>query len=100
MHAPRPPPYSGLDYRTEDIMNTSIPRRLLGHGRLEVSAIGLGCMGMSDFYGPADHDTNIAVLHRALDIGDLEVGVADADPRVDRPSQEGCRPGLVKRGCV
>ena len=37
---------------------------------------------------------------RPLDVGDLEVGVADADARVDRPGQEGGRPRLVKRGCV
>ena len=57
-------------------MKTSIPRRTLGQ-RLEVSAIGLGCMGMSDFYGPADHDTNIAVLHHALDIGVNFLDTAD-----------------------
>ena len=57
-------------------MATSIPRRTLGQG-LEVSAIGLGCMGMSDFYGPADHDTNLAVLNRALDIGVNFLDTAD-----------------------
>jgi aryl-alcohol dehydrogenase-like predicted oxidoreductase len=46
-------------------MNT----RKLGASGLEVSAIGLGCMGMSDFYGPSDEARNIDVLHRALDIG-------------------------------
>ncbi len=48
-------------------MATSIPRRRLGE--LEVSAIGLGCMGMSDFYGPADEATNLQVLNHAVDIG-------------------------------
>src|ERR1700685_3236134 len=46
-----------------------IPRRKLGPHGLEVSAIGLGCMGMSDFYGPSDQATNLRVLNAALDIG-------------------------------
>lgn len=58
-------------------MPTSIPRRTLGRQGLEVSAIGLGCMGMSDFYGPADHKTNLAVLHHAVDIGVSFLDTAD-----------------------
>jgi aryl-alcohol dehydrogenase-like predicted oxidoreductase len=46
----------------------AIPRRRLGRD-LEVSAIGLGCMGMSEFYGPADEATNLKVLEHALEIG-------------------------------
>jgi aryl-alcohol dehydrogenase-like predicted oxidoreductase len=52
----------------ETTMTTIIPRRRLGDG-LTVSAIGLGCMGMSDFYGAADDDVSRRVLHRAIDIG-------------------------------
>jgi aryl-alcohol dehydrogenase-like predicted oxidoreductase len=48
--------------------NAGFPRRTLGQG-LSVSAIGLGCMGMSDFYGPSEEATNLAVLNHALDIG-------------------------------
>ena len=41
----------------------------LGTGGLRVSRQGLGCMGMSDFYGPGDEDESIATIHRALDLG-------------------------------
>lgn len=43
--------------------------RKLGQGGPEVSAIGLGCMGMSAFYGGSDEAQSVAVIHRALDLG-------------------------------
>jgi len=47
----------------------SIPTRVLGTSGQEVSAIGLGCMGMSEFYGQLDNDQSIKVLNQALDRG-------------------------------
>ena len=43
--------------------------RSLGTGGPRVSALGLGCMGMSDLYGPADREESIATIHAALDAG-------------------------------
>lgn len=43
-------------------------KRILGSG-LKVSAIGLGCMGMSEFYGPHDDNESLRVLDRAIDLG-------------------------------
>jgi len=44
-------------------------RRKLGNQGLIVSAMGLGCMGMSEFYGPGDETESVATIHRALELG-------------------------------
>ena len=52
-------------------------QRTLGTQGLTVSALGLGCMGMSEFYGPTDEAESIATLHRALDLGCTFLDTAD-----------------------
>jgi len=47
----------------------ALSTRKLGRQGLEVSTIGLGCMGMSQSYGPADEEESIATLHRAIALG-------------------------------
>ena len=43
--------------------------RTLGTRGLRVSEIGLGCMGMSEFYGPSSDAESISTIHRALELG-------------------------------
>ncbi len=49
----------------------------LGRLGLAVSAQGLGCMGMSEFYGPSDENESIATIHRALELGVTHLDTAD-----------------------
>jgi aryl-alcohol dehydrogenase-like predicted oxidoreductase len=44
-------------------------QRHLGSQGLTVSVVGLGCMGMSEFYGPGDETESVATIHRALELG-------------------------------
>ena len=51
--------------------------RKLGHSELQISALGLGCMGMSDFYNPGDEEEPLATIHHALDAGINFLDTAD-----------------------
>ena len=52
-------------------------RRSLGSSGLSVSALGLGCMGMSEYYGSGDEAESIATVHRAIELGVTFLDTAD-----------------------
>ena len=58
--------------------NNGFPTRSLGASGPQVSAIGLGCMGMSEFYGPRSEEESLATLQRSLDLGITFLDTADA----------------------
>lgn len=59
----------------------TLSKRNLGSQGLSVSTIGLGCMGMSQSYGPADETESIATLHRAIELGCIFLDTAESmDP--------------------
>src|SRR6188768_955806 len=61
------------------MMETTLPKRQLGKSGLEVSALGLGCMGMSFGYGPAgDRQEMIALIRAAVDRGITFFDTAEA----------------------
>ena len=55
-----------------------VPPRSLGRSGLSVSTLGLGCMGMTSFYGTREDDESIATIHRAIDLGVTLLDTAEA----------------------
>ena len=63
---------------TDDTTKSTLGTRTLGTtSPLTVSSMGLGCMGMSEFYGTGDEDAAIATIHRALELGVTFLDTAD-----------------------
>jgi aryl-alcohol dehydrogenase-like predicted oxidoreductase len=66
-----------LQQRELHMAGSTMSKRLLGTQGLEAAALGLGCMGMSEFYGPADEKESIITIHRAVELGVTMFDTAD-----------------------
>lgn len=60
-----------------DLIPQTLPQMPLGQSDFAITRLGLGCMGMSDFYGPRDHAQSLETLHGALDLGVTFFDTAD-----------------------
>jgi aryl-alcohol dehydrogenase-like predicted oxidoreductase len=59
------------------MFSLTMKKRILGRTGVSVSTIGLGCMGMSEFYGPSEDESSIALIRRAVDLGITLFDTAD-----------------------
>ena len=64
-------------FEAASLIGGTVEQRRLGSQGLTVSALGLGCMGMSDFYAGRDDAESVATIHRALDLGITFLDTAD-----------------------
>jgi hypothetical protein len=77
-------------------------RRRLGSRGLEVSAEGLGCMGMTWAYGAGEKASGLATIHRALDLGvgddppGVKLTAQDIEELDNAVSREGCTPIAIR----
>ena len=78
----------------------ALESRRLGPGGFTVSALGLGCMGMSDAYGPTDRAGSIATIRHALDVGVCLLDTADAYGRGHNEELVGAAIGGVRDRAV
>jgi aryl-alcohol dehydrogenase-like predicted oxidoreductase len=68
---------TGIDQGASRRYKATMQTRKLGTSGLVVSTLGLGCMGMSEFYGPADEAESMATIHRAFALGVNFLDTAD-----------------------
>jgi aryl-alcohol dehydrogenase-like predicted oxidoreductase len=66
-----------MDARSRKRGGRKMEQRQLGRSGLRVSAVGLGCMGMSEFYGPGDDKESVRTIHRAVELGVTFFDTAD-----------------------
>ena len=78
----------------------SLETRTLGRQGLQVSALGLGCMGMSQSYGPANEAESIATIHRAIELGCTFLDTAEVYGNHANEEPQKCRALPSRQGNI